>query len=178
MYNGPLTIPAVAGWYDVAFQTPFVFTGGGFYLAYEWETTAPVAASGTYECDDYLVQGLRGGTDATAFPATLTVVSNYRPLLRVGYAPVAQDAAVLRTAGPGKIALQSCVTPYPVQAVVRNMGSQPLVNLACHFHARNKRWPSRYRNGAQLWPPVPKSACDSRASSQRSVPPVNMCAMR
>ena len=133
VYNGPLVIPATTGWYDVALQTPFAYTGGGFYLAYEWETTAPVAASPTYECDDYLAQGLRGDTSPTALPALLTQVSSYRPLLRVGYATPAQDAAVVRVSGPGKIAGQSCVAPYPVQAVVRNVGSQPLTNLLVSF---------------------------------------------
>lgn len=133
VYNGPLVIPATAGWYDVTLQTPFAYAGGGFYLAYEWETTPPIAASGTYDCDDYLTQALRGGTSATALPAQLTQVSSYRPLLRVGYATPAQDAAMVRVYGPGKVAQQSCVTPYPVQAVVRNLGSQVLTNLPVSF---------------------------------------------
>lgn len=133
VYNGPLVVPTTAGWYDVALQTPFAYAGGGFYLAYEWETTAPAAASPTYECDDYLPQSLRGDTSPTALPALLTQVSGYRPLLRVGYATPAQDAAVVRVSGPGKMAGQSCVAPYPVQAVVRNMGNQPLTNLLVSF---------------------------------------------
>ena len=133
VYSGPLTIPAVAGWYDLAFQTPFAYTGGGFYLAYEWETTAPVAASGTYVCEEYLQQSIQRAVSATAFPTTLTQVSGYRPVLRMGYAPPAQDAAVLRVYGPGKVAQQSCVTPYPVQAVVRNLGTQPLTNVPVTF---------------------------------------------
>lgn len=133
VYNGPLTVPAAAGWFDVAFQTPFTYTGDGFYLAYEWETTTPIAASGSYECDDYRTQTLRGGTSASAFPATLTMVSPFRPQLRVGYAAPAQDAALLRVYGPGKTPQQSCVTPYPVQAVVRNAGTATLTNLPVTF---------------------------------------------
>ena len=133
VYNGPLTIPALAGWYDVAFQTPFAYTGGGFYLAYEWETTAPVGASGSYECNDRLYQGLRGGTSATAFPAQLATVASFRPQLRVGYTTPAQDAAIDQIYGPGKVARQTCVAPWGVQAVVRNAGSQPLLNLPVTF---------------------------------------------
>ena len=133
VYSGPLTIPAVAGWFDVAFQTPFAYTGGGFYLAYEWETTAPIAASGVYECKDFLPQSLQNAVSATALPPTLNQVSPYRPILRLGYLPPAQDAAVLRVYGPGKVAQQSCVAPYPVQAVVRNLGTQPLANVPVTF---------------------------------------------
>ena len=133
VYNGPLTIPAAVGWFDVAFQTPFAYAGGGFYLAYEWETTAPVATSGTYVCEEYLQQSIQRAVSATAFPTTLTQVSGYRPILRLGYLPPAQDAAVLRVYGPGKVAQQSCVTPYPVQAVVRNAGTQPLANVPVTF---------------------------------------------
>ena len=133
VYNGPLTIPAVAGWFDVAFQTPFAYTGGGFYLAYEWETTAPIAASGVYDCKDFLPQSLQNAVNATALPTTLNQISSYRPILRLGYLPPAQDAAVLRVYGLGKLAQQTCLMPYPVQAVVRNMGTQPLNNVPVTF---------------------------------------------
>ncbi len=133
VYSGPLTIPAVAGWFDVAFQTPFAYTGGGFYLAYEWETTAPIAASGVYDCKDFLPQSLQNAVSATALPPTLNQISPYRPILRLGYLPPAQDAAVLRVYGPGKVAQQACVAPYPVQAVVANRGTQPLANVPVTF---------------------------------------------
>lgn len=133
VYSGPLTIPTAVGWYDVVFQTPFAFTGQGFYLAYEWETTAPVAVSGTYECDEYLYQGMRGDVSATAFPAQVSTVGSFRPQLRIGYAAPAQDAAVARVYGPGKTAALACVAPYPVQAVVRNAGTAPLANLPVTF---------------------------------------------
>ena len=133
VYNGPLTIPAAAGWFDVSFQTPFAYTGSGFYLAYEWETATPVATSGAYECDDYLPQALRAGTSQTAFPALVAQVSTYRPQLRIGYATPGRDAAVVAVFGPGKMPMQTALAPYPVQAIVRNAGSVALTNLPVTF---------------------------------------------
>ncbi len=135
VYNGPLTIPAQAGWYDVVFSTPFAFagSGNGFYLAYEWETTTPNSASGAYECFDRLPQSLRGGTGTTAFPAQIATVSAYRPLLRVGYTTPGADAVVVQIYGPGELARQGCLAPFPVQARIRNAGTVPLVNLPVTF---------------------------------------------
>ena len=133
VYSGPLTIPATAGWFDVPFQTPFSYSGGGFYLAYEWETTTPIAASGSYECDDRIAQALRAATGTSSFPAQLTTVSSFRPQLRVGYLTPGRDAALLRVYGPGKTPLLGALTPYPVQAVVANAGSQVLSNLPVTF---------------------------------------------
>lgn len=133
VYNGPLTIPAGAGWYDMAFTTPFQYAGGGIYLAFEWETTAPASSSGTYACDARLGQSWHGATSSGGFPSQLTDLSAYRPLLRLGTPSLARDAAVVRVYGPGELAQQTAVAPFPVQAVIRNLGTQALTNVPVTF---------------------------------------------
>ncbi|GAA4382377.1 T9SS type A sorting domain-containing protein [Hymenobacter koreensis] len=130
VYDGPLTVPAVAGWFDIQLQTPFGYTAGeGLYLAYEWvaNTTAPAPAA--YECNALRTQSLRAETGTTAAPPQLNQASNFRPVIRLGYSTPARDAAVVRVFSPGTMPLQGCVSPYPVQALVRNVGTLPLQNL-------------------------------------------------
>lgn len=133
VYDGPLTVP-VAGPCDVRFQTPFAYGGQALYVAYEWTTAAPLR-SRRYPHQYVASVGYRynpwwhGCADSTALPPVLTDSASTRPLLRLGYATPARDAAVVLTQGIGEVALQSCVMPFPVRALVRNRGSQPLLNL-------------------------------------------------
>ncbi|MBK7213556.1 MAG: hypothetical protein IPH88_09745 [Bacteroidales bacterium] len=75
------TVPIAAGSYVVQFAggTPFTYTGGGVYVAWEFSnagtagTTALVA-----NCNTALTNGLYGQRSATALPTTL-VASSFRP---------------------------------------------------------------------------------------------------
>src|SRR5688572_4930153 len=51
VYNGPLTIPTATGFFNVTLQTPFAYTGGNFYLAYEWNATTKSPASAVYDAN-------------------------------------------------------------------------------------------------------------------------------
>lgn len=53
VYNGNYTIPVTTTplGVDVALSTPFVYTGGGIYVAYEWSCSGPFATTAaTYQC--------------------------------------------------------------------------------------------------------------------------------
>lgn len=133
VYDGPLTVP-VAGPCDVRLQTPFAYGGQALYVAYEWTTANPLAnnlpppnyvASVGYRYNPWW----HGSSSNTALPAVLTDSVALRPLMRLGYATPARDAAVVQVQGIGEVALQSCVMPFPLRALIRNQGSQPLLNL-------------------------------------------------
>lgn len=128
-----MTIPAAAGFFDIAFTVPFAYTGGGLYLAFEWENPNSLVASGAYDCDAGLAQSLRADTSPTALPAVLSQFTSFRPQLRLGYLAPGRDAAVVQVYGPGKIPKQISISPFPVQALVSNLGSQSLTNVPVTF---------------------------------------------
>ncbi|MDX5442380.1 MAG: hypothetical protein LPJ89_01205, partial [Hymenobacteraceae bacterium] len=128
VYDGPLTVPASAGFYDINFQTPFNYTGGNFYLAYEWSTTTKSAASAVYNANTDLANGLRTAT-GTALPATLTGVSAFRPVLRLGYTPPPNDVNVKAVYSLGKLPMMPATTPHVVRAMIINTGGNAQTNL-------------------------------------------------
>ena len=133
VYDGPLTVP-VAGPCDVRFAAPFTYAGSGMYVAYEWTTTAPLppraAPPGYLSSPGYRYNPWWHSSDSdVALPPVLADSGYSRPVLRLGYRTPARDAAVVQTQGMGEVPLQSCVLPYPLKALIRNQGSQPLLNL-------------------------------------------------
>jgi hypothetical protein len=129
VYDGPLAIPAAAGWFDLAFTAPFAYTGNGIYMAYEWTAITNSTASATYAANNQLTGGVIAGIDANALPATLNQTSAFRPGLRFGYVTPASDASVLQVFGLGKIPAISAVQPQDIDVLVANLGASPLVNL-------------------------------------------------
>ena len=130
VYDGPLTIPTAAGWFDVQLNTPFTFTGTGFYLAYEWEGTVLSLASANYACNDVLPNSIRSGVGGAGQPSILNSLSRFRPQLRLTTAVAAFDASVLAVQGLSQVPFQPSQIPFTLKARVRNAGSAPLNNLA------------------------------------------------
>ena len=128
VYNGPLTIPTTAGTYNVTLQTPFTYTGGNMYLAYEWNATTKSAASAVYNANTNLANGLITGT-GTSLPATLTSASNFRPILQLGYTPTPNDLQVAQVFSLGKLPILPAVNPHAVSALVINRGRNAQTNV-------------------------------------------------
>ncbi|GAA3923351.1 T9SS type A sorting domain-containing protein [Hymenobacter algoricola] len=128
VYDGPLTIPAAAGWIDLMLTNPYTHNGQGFYLAYEWVATAKSATGATYDTNSERAQAIRVETGQLP-PPQLTQASAHRPVVRLGYDTPARDAQVVRLYAAGQLARQPGVLPHTVRAVVRNTGQQLLTNL-------------------------------------------------
>jgi hypothetical protein len=87
--NATFSVPiSPAGLYDIPFTggTPFAWTGGGVYVA--WEFSSPTGTIGTtavvHQCNSTgLANGLYGGRSATSLPTALSV-SSFRPATRLG----------------------------------------------------------------------------------------------
>ncbi len=86
--NGPVTIPDTAGTvdYDFVGGSTFTYTGGGLYVAFDYQNLSnPLAtAPNTALCSNELAAGLKGAFGAT--PPTTVVASNFRPETRLGKA--------------------------------------------------------------------------------------------
>lgn len=89
VHNGNLTIPATEGTFDTAFAggSPFTYTGGAIYVAFEYANTGTVATvPNTILCNNTLVGGLKGAIGATAASTATVAASNFRPETRLGRA--------------------------------------------------------------------------------------------
>ncbi|RYE17489.1 MAG: hypothetical protein EOP51_23800, partial [Sphingobacteriales bacterium] len=131
VYDGPLTIPATAGWYDITLTTPFNYTGGGVYMAFEWTRSGAATAAPTYAANNAAVGGSSGWigiTDATAQQPVLGNSSLFRPGMRFGYTPPNNDAAVNAVYTLGKLPLTNGTVPTVVTASVTNQGALALTN--------------------------------------------------
>ncbi len=87
VYNGPYTIPNVAGATSVTTTSPFTYTGGGLYVAYDYLGSTFSATAATYLCE-YLA--VPGGTKVansatTTAPTDLTASSNWRPEIQFSF---------------------------------------------------------------------------------------------
>ena len=86
--NSTISIPAAVGTFDVSFSggTPFTYTGGGLYIAFDYQNLAGTLATtpNVAWCDATLAGGLLGAmSTTTTLPTTLTA-SAFRPETRLG----------------------------------------------------------------------------------------------
>jgi hypothetical protein len=131
VYDGLYTIPVstvpIAA--DVTLTTPFLYTGGGIYIAYQWTCTSTVATTAAvYQCNTSLTNGLVRANSSTALPATLSTASSYRPCMRLGYNnPYTNDGVVLQVYTLGKLPIPFG-TPHAVQAYIKNQGAVTIYN--------------------------------------------------
>ncbi len=134
VYNGSMTIPNVAGPYFVTLQKPFVYTGGGVYVAYQWEASPPATTAAVYSCNTGVVNGQRNIQGASlATLGTLTGASSFRPQLYLGKKTPTNDAQVVEVYSLGKMPIPFA-SPYSVRARVKNLGSDTLLDR--YFYVR------------------------------------------
>lgn len=123
VYDGALTIPNTAGFYDVTLAAPFTYTGGNLYMAYEWTIGTAGAAGLIYNCNTSNGSTLYTATSSTTPPATLGAGSTYRPQIRVSRDVLADDASIVEVYTLGQVIAGNFHT---VQAVVKNNGYQAI----------------------------------------------------
>ena len=90
--NAAVTLPSTAGTFDIPFAggSPFTYTGGSLYIAFDYQNFSNPLATGpsTALCENSLTGGLLGAMAAAAAttpPATLAA-SAFRPETRLGKA--------------------------------------------------------------------------------------------
>ncbi|MGZ3932135.1 MAG: CARDB domain-containing protein, partial [Bacteroidia bacterium] len=131
VYTGTITIPTTATTMDLPLTTPFTFTGGGLYVAYDFYSPGPYATSvpATYAANNSLASSHYSASDPGLAPTTLTATSAFRPCFRFAYAnPLTNDVSVddIETLGNLPILFG---TSYQIQATVRNTGSAAVTNV-------------------------------------------------
>lgn len=132
VYNNTITVPGTVGTLSVTvnLSTPFTYTGGGLYVAYDWFSLGPFATTpATYRANS---TGLIGGCASAAGtgPAPTTLGStSFRPCFLFGVANTyTNEVQVQGITAPGSVP-SSFNTPHSVLAYVRNASANTLTNI-------------------------------------------------
>ena len=89
VYSGAMVLPVgtAATTLDFTLSTPFTYTGGGLYVAYDYLGSVFDTDAATYPANFQLTNSLKSyATVSTTPAATLTSTSAFRPQMRFGYA--------------------------------------------------------------------------------------------
>jgi hypothetical protein len=131
-YAGNLTIPVSASSTSmgVTLATPFNYTGGGLYVAYDWASSGPFSSTvATYMADNSLALG--GASNSTSVaPATDQMgTTNFRPVYLFGAVNTAtNDAQVQAIEAPGSVP-GILNTSHVIRAVIKNGSNVALSNI-------------------------------------------------
>jgi hypothetical protein len=137
VHNSPsTTLPDTTSPFDITFSggSPFTYTGGGLYVAFDWQWAGPPTSSGLVACVGSLTNGLKGAQSNISAPVTLSATS-LRPETRLTRAvtTVFNDASVDYVMSYGSLP-QPLVGPQTVQAVITNRAINTLTNLPVTFN--------------------------------------------
>lgn len=131
-YASVMTVPTTASSSSitVTLSSPFTYTGGGIYVAYDWFSSGPFdLTAAVYRCN-YL--GLTGGalTAASGVSAPTTLgASNFRPCFLFGIANTyTNDVQVAGVEANGNVANVLAV-PQTVKALIKNGSNTTLTNI-------------------------------------------------
>jgi hypothetical protein len=149
--NAATSLPNTTAPFDITFTggSPFTYTGGGLYVAFDWSWGGPTTVAAVVACNTALVSGLKGA-QASSLPATIAA-SNFRPETRLtpSVATVFNDASVDFVIALGSLA-EPLVGPQTVQAVITNKGANPLTNLPVTFNLTGAETFTNTQNVATL----------------------------
>ena len=131
VYSGNMNIPATTGTANIVvnFATPFNYTGGGIYVAFDWAATTPPVVNGAY----YATNGASSSMGAsrssvTAITGNLSL-SNFRPVCFFGAVNTAiNELGIMSLVAPGKVA-EGIHAPYVITADIKNSSINPLTNI-------------------------------------------------
>lgn len=133
VYSNTMTIPLASTTPSIilTLSTPFTYTGGGIYVAYDWYSPGPYSTNpATYLAENLnLNPGTASGASATSpAPATLGL-TNFRPaFLFGGVNSYTNEIQIIGVECPGKVpaVLNS---PHTIKAIVKNASNITKTNV-------------------------------------------------
>jgi hypothetical protein len=132
VYNSVYTVPSSTGpsTVGVTLSSPFTYTGGGLYIAYDWSSSGPFSvAEATYRCNNN--EPWCATSEATVAPAPdALTLSLFRPaLLWKAVNTATNEVEVLEILADGKVA-KLHNTPQTIYANVLNSASVAATNVS------------------------------------------------
>lgn len=133
VFNGSMTLPLSAGTTSVTvtLTTPFVYTGGGLYVAYDWYNPGPYSGSAVvYRCNSGgLSPGCATNAGATVPAADVLGTTAFRPCFLFGVANTfTNEIAVTGINTNGRLS-GMIGTTNTITAFVRNNSNQTRSNI-------------------------------------------------
>lgn len=137
VYGSVMTVPttATSSSITITLSTPFTYTGGALYVAYDWASTGPFdLTAAVYRCNYLgLVGGCATGASSSSAPATLGS-TNFRPCFLFGVANTfTNDIQLLGTEAPGRVAT-ILNTPHVIKTIVKNGSNMTQNNIAVNLN--------------------------------------------
>lgn len=132
VYTGSYTLPATAGpTADLTLTTPFVYTGGSVYVAYDYLGATFTTTGAIYSANNTLSGGWKGDVSATTTPpTTLTQASSFRPVIRFTFDnPFTNELNVSGIAGEYGIFNNTIKTTQTVTSLISNTSQGDLTNI-------------------------------------------------
>jgi hypothetical protein len=99
VHNASTTLPNTTAPFDVPFVggSPFTYTGGGLYVAFDWQWAGPAAVSTVVACNVALASGFKGEQSNVSPPTTLAT-NSLRPETRLTPLAVTSDGMAISAA--------------------------------------------------------------------------------
>ena len=147
VHSATTALPGTIGPFDIPFTggSPFTYTGGGLYIAYDWGTYAgTLSTTSSISCNTALVNGLLSANSAAATVAA----SNFRPETRLS-SFAANNAAVQLVYSYGELPL-GLVPAQIDRGVVANHGFNALTNLPVTLNVTGANTFTNVQNIASL----------------------------
>ncbi|MDI1353399.1 MAG: T9SS type A sorting domain-containing protein [bacterium] len=137
VYANIMTIPLTAGTTSVllTLSTPFVYGGGGIYVAYDWNSTGPFSSTpATYLAESLALNpGCASSATTGSAPPTLTNTP-FRPTFLFGLTnPYSNDVVVLGIEALGRVPLV-LNSPHTIRAMVKNGSNISLSNFSVNLN--------------------------------------------
>jgi hypothetical protein len=134
VFANVMTIPVSAATTSVVvtLSSPFTYTGGGLYVAFDWYNPGPYATTGANFLGENATLPLPSGGGANAIggtsaPTSLNLTPS-RPSFLFGFNNTyTNEAYVIGVEAPGKVAAMFN-TPHIIKALVQNTGTVTLTN--------------------------------------------------
>lgn len=133
VYASVMTVPttATSSSITVTLSTPFTYTGGGLYVAYDWNSSGPFdLTAAVYRCNSFgLVNGAMTAASNVSAPTTL-VASSFRPCFLFGIANTyTNDIQIIGTEAMGRVA-NVLGTAQTIKAIVKNGSNMTQNNIS------------------------------------------------
>ena len=152
VHSATTTLPNVTGPFDITFSggSPFTYTGGGLYVAFDWGAYAgTLSSTAVAYCNTALTSGILGAQSTVSAPTTLTA-STFRPETRLT-PNLASDTGVEQLYSMGVLPLD-IVSGSVFQAVVSNYGASTVTNIQVMLDITGANTFSDTQNIASLAP--------------------------
>jgi len=137
VYNGNMTIPVSASSTSInlTLASPFTYTGGGIYVAYDWASSGPFSSTvATYMADNSISPGGASNSTTVAPANDVLGITAFRPVFLFGAANTAtNDVQVQAIEAPGSIpaVLNS---GHNIKAIIKNGSNAALANIPVYLN--------------------------------------------